>query len=98
MNVTQNLPLTRRAAFAAGAAALGTAMTHPATAAEENLPWIDAHSHIWPPEVDKFPLAPGKTKQRDDSFADAHLLHVDGLGNHLWIACVLIATWHSPQV
>ena len=98
MNVTQNLPLTRRAAFAAGAAALGTAMTHPATAAEENLPWIDAHSHIWPPEVDKFPLAAGKTKQdlQPPSFTDDELMTIarpEGVGRviliqhsgyHLW--------------
>jgi len=29
-------------------------MTQTASAAEEKLPWIDARSHIWPPETDKF--------------------------------------------
>jgi predicted TIM-barrel fold metal-dependent hydrolase len=61
--MTHDRPMTRRAALAAGAATLGAAMTPPAPAADETLPWVDAHSHIWPPEVDTYPLAPGKTKK-----------------------------------
>lgn len=55
--------LTRRNALAVGAAAFGAAMTQSLTAADKDLPWIDAHSHIWPGEVDKFPLVPDRRKQ-----------------------------------
>jgi predicted TIM-barrel fold metal-dependent hydrolase len=86
-------PLTRRAALAAGAAMISSAF-----AADDNLPWIDAHSHIWPPETDKFPLAPGKTKKDLDppSFTDEELMKIarpEGVGRvvliqhsqyHLW--------------
>ena len=74
--MTHDRPVTRRAALAAGTAALGAVLTHTAPAADENLSWIDAHSHIWPPEVDKFPLAPGQTKKDLDppSFTDDELM------------------------
>jgi predicted TIM-barrel fold metal-dependent hydrolase len=38
--------------------------------------WIDAHSHIWPPEVDKYPLARGQTKAdlKPPSFTDDELM------------------------
>lgn len=44
----------------------------------ERHPWIDAHSHIWPPEVDKYPLVKGLTKQdlKPASFTDDELLAV----------------------
>jgi len=85
--------ITRRAAIAAGAA-----MIAPALAADEKLPWIDAHSHIWPPETDTFPLAAGKTKKDLDppSFTDDELMKIarpEGVGRvvliqhsgyHLW--------------
>lgn len=43
-------------------------------------PWIDAHSHIWPPETDRFPLALGQTKKDLDppSFTDEELMAVAG--------------------
>ena len=76
--------LTRREALALGAAALGAAMTQSLTAADNDLPWIDAHSHIWPPDVDKFPLAPGQTKKDLNPPADlyntsATKLHLAGV-------------------
>lgn len=48
-------------------------------------PYIDAHSHIWSPETDKWPLANGKTKQDLDppSFTPDELLklaHSVGVG------------------
>lgn len=94
-----NVPMTRRVAIAAlGAAALGAALNQTVSAADERHPWIDAHSHIWPPEVDKFPLAPGKTKMDLDppSFTDEELMKLaspEGVGRvvlvqhsnyHLW--------------
>lgn len=77
--------LQRREVLAAGALALGVAMVPDVLAAEEKLPWIDAHSHIWPPDVDKFPLAPGQTKKDLDppSFTDEELMAVarpEGVG------------------
>ncbi len=60
-------------------------MTQPLTAADNDLPWIDAHSHIWPPETDKFPLAPGQTKAdlKPPSFTDDELMAIarpEGVG------------------
>ena len=68
-------------AYAAQAAASGTLIS----AAEADLPWIDAHSHIWPPETDKFPLAPGQTKAdlKPPSFTDDELMAIarpEGVG------------------
>ena len=77
--------LTRREALAAGTAVLGAIMTQPILAADNDLPWIDAHSHIWPPDVDKFPLAPGQTKKdlNPPSFTDDELMAIarpEGVG------------------
>ncbi len=77
--------MTRRDALTVAAAALGAAMTQPLTAADNDLPWIDAHSHIWPPDVDKFPLAPGQTKAdlKPASFTDDELMAIarpEGVG------------------
>jgi len=90
--------VTRRAVLAAGTAALGAVITRHASAADEERPWIDAHSHIWPAEVDKFPLARGQTKKDLDppSFTDDELMKLarpEGVGRvvliqhsgyHLW--------------
>ena len=60
-------------------------MVNLVSAAESDLPWIDAHSHIWPPETDKFPLAPGQTKSdlKPPSFTDEELMAIatpEGVG------------------
>jgi predicted TIM-barrel fold metal-dependent hydrolase len=96
-------PLTRRAALAAGSAALGAAMTHSAFAADENLPWIDAHSHIWPPEVDKFPLAPGQTKKdlNPPSFTDDELMALarpEGVGRVVLIQHSIYHLWDNSYL
>jgi len=55
--------ITRRTAIAAGAA-VTVAMAQSASAGKsdnDDTPWIDAHSHIWTPDVDRFPLQPGMT-------------------------------------
>lgn len=49
------------------------------------LPYIDAHSHIWPATTDKFPLAPGKTVKdlAPPSFTDDELMAIarpEGVG------------------
>ncbi|MBC8325245.1 MAG: amidohydrolase [Verrucomicrobia subdivision 3 bacterium] len=49
--------MTRREAILTGAAAL----TGCATLSPNHTGHIDAHSHIWTDEVNRFPLAPGKT-------------------------------------
>ncbi len=71
------LPINRRDMLAAGAVALGagTMLAHAADSLD-GLPWIDAHSHIWPPKADKFPLAPGKTEKdlSPPSFTDDELM------------------------
>ena len=101
--MTHDLPVTRRAALAAGTAALGAAMTRTAPAADENLPWIDAHSHIWPPEVDKYPLAPGQTKKDLDppSFTDDELMKLarpEGVGRVVLIQHSVYHLWDNSYL
>src|SRR3954463_15210562 len=85
---------TRRAAVQTGlaAGALAALPALPVAAAEKEPavdlkkhPYIDAHSHIWSPETDKWPLANGKTKKDLDpaNFTPAELLklaHAVGVG------------------
>ena len=83
--------LSRRAAVQA-AVAVGTLTTLPAVADQtepavdlKKHPYIDAHSHIWSPETDKWPLANGKAKKDLDppSFTPEELLklaHAVGVG------------------
>jgi len=56
---TRREMLMTTAATAAGAAALPASLA--AADSEKDAGWIDAHSHIWPPTVDKYPLEAGKT-------------------------------------
>jgi predicted TIM-barrel fold metal-dependent hydrolase len=101
--MTPDLPVTRRAALAAGAAALGAVMTRTAPADDAPLPWIDAHSHIWPPDVDKYPLAPGQTKKDLDppSFTDDELLKVaraEGVGRVVLIQHSVYHLWDNAYL
>ena len=101
--MTPDLPVTRREALAAGAAALGAVMTRTAAAADEALPWIDAHSHIWPPDVDKYPLAPGQTKKDLDppSFTDEELMKVarpEGVGRVVLIQHSVYHLWDNSYL
>ena len=78
--------MTRREALAVGAATLGVAaLSSESVAQSDKTPWIDAHSHIWPPEVDRFPLAAGQTKKdlNPPSFTADELLAIarpEGVG------------------
>lgn len=90
----QPVPVSRRDALKAGLAAAALAATPalPSAAAEKEAavdlkkhPYIDAHSHIWSPNTDKWPLANGKTKADLDppSFTPEELLklaHAVGVG------------------
>lgn len=69
-------PLTRRDALKAGAMAIGSAVLTSSAHALEATPWIDAHSHIWPAETDKFPLVAGQTSKdlNPPSFTDDELM------------------------
>lgn len=96
---------TRRAALAAGVATLGVAaMTRTRTqAAEEQHPWIDAHSHIWPPETDKYPLVAGLTKKdlAPPSFTDAELLKLarpEGIGRVVLIQHSVYHLWDNSYL
>jgi L-fuconolactonase len=79
MNLEQ---LSRRGALAVlgvGAAAMTvTSADEKDEAATIASGWIDAHSHIWPPETDRYPLVEGLTKKDLDppSFTDDELLAV----------------------
>ncbi|HVK09211.1 MAG TPA: amidohydrolase family protein [Gemmataceae bacterium] len=101
--MTHDLPVTRRAALAAGTAALGAVLTRPAPAADGDLPWIDAHSHIWPAEVDKFPLAPGQTRKDLDppSFTDDELMKIarpEGVGRVVLIQHSVYHLWDNSYL
>jgi predicted TIM-barrel fold metal-dependent hydrolase len=92
--------VSRREALALGAAIFGTASM---PAAEEKLPWIDAHSHIWPRETDKFPLAPGKTKKDLDppSFTDDELMAIarpEGVGRVVLIQHSIFHLWDNSYL
>ncbi|MBI5760434.1 MAG: amidohydrolase family protein [Planctomycetales bacterium] len=83
--MTRTDHMTRREALATGAAVGLAALTAPALAGADDTPWIDAHSHIWPPETDKFPLAAGQTKKdlNPPSFTDDELMAIarpEGVG------------------
>ena len=69
---------TRRIALqSAGAAAIAIAAS-PGSASTEKTAWIDAHSHIWTPDTERFPLVPGLTKKdlAPPSFTDEELMAV----------------------
>jgi predicted TIM-barrel fold metal-dependent hydrolase len=92
--------VTRRAALAA---ALGAVMSRTAAADEPTLPWIDAHSHIWPPDVDKYPLAPGQTKKnlKPPSFTDEELMKVArpaGVGRVVLIQHSVYHLWDNSYL
>ena len=77
--------MTRREFGVASIAVAGGLVTTSMSAADTDLPWIDSHSHIWPPETDKFPLAPGQTKNdlKPPSFTDSELMAIarpEGVG------------------
>lgn len=95
--------LTRRAALAAGASALGVAIMPRVPAADDALPWIDAHSHIWPGETDKFPLAPGQAKKDLDppSFTDEQLMALarpEGVGRAVLIQHSVYHLWDNSYL
>src|SRR5262245_33116323 len=86
--MTSSCHPTRRAALALGLAAAGSIAMHAHAAdepADPKTPWIDAHSHIWSPDVARWPLAEGKTKAdlAPASFTDDELLAIarpEGVG------------------
>ena len=101
--MTHDPSVTRRAALAAGATTLGAVMTPLASAADGERPWIDAHSHIWPAEVDKFPLAPGQTKKDLDppSFTDEELMKLarpEGVGRVVLIQHSIYHLWDNSYL
>lgn len=101
--MTDDRLLPRRAALAAGAAALGASLMPTAFAADGALPWIDAHSHIWPAETDKFPLAPGQAKKDLDppSFTDEQLMALvkpEGVGRVVLIQHSVYHLWDNSYL
>lgn len=73
--------MTRREALAAGAAAMTVAGISPSLFAQDAAAgWIDAHSHIWPPTADKYPLTAGQTVKdlNPPSFTDDELMAIAG--------------------
>jgi len=79
MNRTDHM--TRRKAIAIGAASVGLAgLTSHASDQPDGDYWVDAHSHAWPPETDRFPLAHGLSKKDLDppSFTGDELMAIAG--------------------
>jgi predicted TIM-barrel fold metal-dependent hydrolase len=91
-----DLPLSRRTLLAASAAAC---LAAPAVAEDgfDDMPYIDAHSHVWPPEVDKFPLAKGQTKAdlKPPSFTDVELLKLANAEKVGRVALIQHHTYHG---
>lgn len=78
-------------------------MVPAATAADEKEPWIDAHSHIWPADVDKFPLVAGQTKKdlNPASFTDDELMAVarpEGVGRVVLIQHSVYHLWDNSYL
>jgi predicted TIM-barrel fold metal-dependent hydrolase len=62
----------------AASTAASLALASAGAAEEKKGNWIDAHSHIWPGEVDRYPLAAGQTKAdlKPASFTDDELMKI----------------------
>lgn len=77
--MTKSRELTRRELLAASTATLAMASSS-LSAAEQGDAYIDAHSHIWTPDTERFPLVNGQTKKDLDppSFTDEELMSVAG--------------------
>lgn len=94
--MSTDFKMTRRNLLATAAAAVGTAsLASPGHAmAADELPWIDAHSHIWTPDTSVFKLYPGMTVEdlAPRSFTAEELMAVakpEGVGRvvliqHTW--------------
>ena len=83
--MNESAGMTRRDVLKMGTAAIGVAALSETAQAQAESPWIDAHSHIWPPETDKFPLVAGQTKKdlNPPSFTDDELMAIarpEGVG------------------
>lgn len=83
--------LNRRELLMTGAAAAVGVASMAEAADDKDTPWIDAHSHIWTPDTEKFPLLTGKTKKDLDppSFTDDELMKIaspHGVGRVVLIA------------
>ncbi len=89
--MTGSIRMTRRGALATSAAAFSgiavgqTSFAHPQVSVDPNLPWIDAHSHIWTPDTSRFRLRDGVTTDQlaPRSFTDDELMAVampEGVG------------------
>ena len=79
MNPTDHM--TRRTAMAVGVASVGLAgLKSRALDQPDDAYWVDAHSHVWPPETDRFQLAHGLSKKDLDppSFTDDELMAIAG--------------------
>lgn len=105
--------INRRQAILGMSATMGAMMVGNSFAADEQVPWIDAHSHIWPPDDNKFPLAPGKTTADLDppSFTDEELMAIarpEGVGRVVLIqhsiyhrfdnSCLIDAVKRHPKL
>src|SRR5262245_13735378 len=76
---------TAAAAMGAAATRVGTALARAAQVDVKRLPYIDAHAHVWSPDVARWPLTKGQTKAdlKPESFTPEELFKLaepEGVG------------------
>jgi predicted TIM-barrel fold metal-dependent hydrolase len=99
----QQASISRREAIALAGVATAAALGASLHAAEEKTPWIDAHSHIWTPDTDRFPLVAGLTKAdlKPASFTDEELMKVArpaGVGRVVLIQHSVYHLWDNSYI
>lgn len=102
-----NDALSRRRWLAASTAAAGSLLLpSPGKSAEidlKKLPYIDAHSHVWSPDVEKWPLANNKTKAdlAPTSFTPEELFQLaepEGVGRVVLIQHTVYHGWDNTYL
>jgi predicted TIM-barrel fold metal-dependent hydrolase len=104
-----NPRLSRRTCLKAGAAAFAVVLPSSNTQARaaevdtSRLPYIDAHSHVWSPDVERWPLANSKTKAdlEPASFTPEELLALaepEGVGRVVLIQHTVYHGWDNAYL
>lgn len=88
--------LNRRDALKIAAGALAMQTTSLGQAAEATDGWIDAHSHIWTPDLKRYPLVDGQTKAdlKPPSFTDDELMAIARPAGVTRVVLIQHSTYH----
>jgi len=89
--------LTRRSFMATSATAITAAGLLAAAPKNDDEGWIDAHSHIWTPDVEHYPLAKGQTKADlvPPSFTAEELIELAGSAQVKRVVLIGHTTYYS---